>query len=175
MPTEVSVMGIFADENQAVSAVKAIKTSSWSLQKVHSPIPSHKIAEALELKKSKVGYFTLAGGITGFFVGFALAAFTASQWNLIVSGKPIIALVPFFIVGFEFTILFAVFGNIAGLIHQMQLPEFKGLEIYDPRCSGEHFGVLASCETGNLQSLKDFFMTRGAPIKVFSDESVSTD
>jgi molybdopterin-containing oxidoreductase family membrane subunit len=97
-----------------------------------------------------------------------VAAYTAVQWNLIVSGKPIVALVPFFIVGFEFTVLFAIFGNVIGLIHQMQLPGFKGLEHYDPRCSGEHFGITASCEAGDLEKLKAFFQTQGGEVKVFS-------
>ena len=170
MPTEYSVMGLFTDENRAVSAIEAIKDSPWQLRRVHSPIPSHKISDALELKKSKVGYFTLAGGITGFFSGFLLAAFTAAQWNLIVGGKPVIALVPFFIVGFEFTILFAIFGNVVGLIHQMQLPEFKELEQYDPRCSGDHFGVTVSCQADELEGLKAFFQTRGGEINIFSEK-----
>jgi len=172
MPTEYAVMGLFADENQAVSAIEAVKVSAWTLRRVHSPIPSHKISQALNLKKSKVGWFTLAGGITGFFSGFLLAMFTAVQWNLIVGGKPVIALVPFFIVGFEFTILFAVFGNVVGLIHQMRLPEFKGLEQYDPRCSGHHFGVTVSCKADDLEGLKHFLQNRGAEVKVFSSGSV---
>lgn len=172
MSAEYDVMGLFTDEDQAVSAIRDIKDSPWPLQRVHSPIPSHKISDALELKKSKVGYFTLAGGITGFFAGFLLAAFTASQWNLIVSGKPVISLVPFFIVGFEFTILFAVFGNVVGLIHQMRLPEFKGLEQYDPRCSGDHFGVMAACKAEDLERLKTFFENKGGEVKVVSNELV---
>ena len=119
-----------------------------------------------------VGWYTLAGGIIGFFTGFIVAAYTAVQWNLIVSGKPIVALVPFFIVGFEFTILFAIFGNVAGLIHQMQLPEYKGLEQYDPRCSGEHFGILASCQASDLEELVTFFKTKGGEIRVFSNYEI---
>lgn len=172
MPTEYAVMGLFTDESRAVSAIEAVKGSPWQLRRVHSPIPSHKISEALNLKKSKVGWFTLAGGITGFFSGFLLAVFTATQWNLIVSGKPVVALVPFFIVGFEFTILFAVFGNVIGLIHQMQLPEFKGLEQYDPRCSGHHFGVTVSCKADDLEGLKHFFQDKGGEVKVISNGSV---
>jgi hypothetical protein len=172
MSAEYRVMGLFTDEKKAVSAIKGIKDSPWKLHRVNSPIPSHNISDALELKKSKVGYFTLAGGITGFFSGFLLAAFTAAQWHLIVSGKPVIALVPFFIVGFEFTILFAIFGNVVGLIHQMRLPEFKGLEQYDPRCSGHHFGVTVSCKADDLERLKLFFQNKGGEVKVISNGPV---
>ena len=117
MTTErISLMGIFSSETQAASAIRGLGNTDYVLERVHSPIPSHAIAEALNLPKSKVGWFTLVGGIIGFLSGFLLAIFTATRWNIMVSGKPVVALVPFFIVGFEFTILFAVFGNVLGLI-----------------------------------------------------------
>jgi molybdopterin-containing oxidoreductase family membrane subunit len=120
------------------------------------------------LRKSRVGWFTLAGGILGFFTGFALAIFTAAQWNLIVSGKPIVSLIPFFIVGFEFTILFSVFGNVIGLLVCARLPDYRGLDLYDPRCSGSHFGLLASCAAGREGELMDFFRKKGGEVKVFA-------
>ena len=161
------IMGLFKDEDQVVSTITALKESAYKFQRVHSPIPSHKIMAALDLKKSKVGWFTLAGGILGLISGFALAIFCSIQWNLIVSGKPIISLIPFFIVGFEFTILFAVFGNVIGLLTQTRMPSFKKMEYYDPRCSGEHFGVLAACEPMQQDDLKDFFQQNGGEVKVF--------
>ena len=131
MAVEKCVMSLFDDETQAASAIEALRGYPWKLERVHSPIPSDKILNALKLKKSRVGYFTLAGGIIGLFSGVGLAIYTAMQWNLIVSGKPVVAWIPFLIVGFEFTILFAVFGNVLGLLLQTNLPEFKSLRIYD--------------------------------------------
>jgi molybdopterin-containing oxidoreductase family membrane subunit len=161
------VLGLFRDGNQAAAVVETLRNAPWNLEKVHSPFPHHGILEALRLKKSKVGYFTLAGGVFGFFAGLALSVFTAVQWNLIVSGKPVVALIPFFIVGFEFTILFSVLGNIVGFLTQARLPNFKGLKIYDPRCSGNHFGVLASCAPGDEEGLKGFFQERGGESQLF--------
>jgi molybdopterin-containing oxidoreductase family membrane subunit len=161
------IMGLFKDEDQVVSTLTALKESAYQFQRVHSPIPSHKIMAALNLKKSKVGWFTLAGGILGLISGFALAVYCSVEWNLIVSGKPIISLIPFFIVGFEFTILFAVFGNVIGLLAQTRLPSFKEMAYYDPRCSGEHFGVLAACEPIQQDALKDFFKQNGGEVRVF--------
>ena len=80
MPAKKYVLGSFKDENQIVSAIEALEKSPWELDRVHSPFPSHRIRDALKLKSSGVGYFTLAGGILGFFTGFALAAYTAIQW-----------------------------------------------------------------------------------------------
>jgi len=167
MGPERYIMGLFKDEDQVVAAVNELKTSSYTFHRVNSPFPSHKIMGALNLKKSMVGWFTLAGGIIGLGGGFALAIFTAVQWNLIVSGKPIVAVIPFVIVGFEATILCAVFGNILGLLTQTRLPSYKLMQHYDPRCSGEYFGVLASCAAGQEDGLNDFFRQQGAEVRVF--------
>jgi molybdopterin-containing oxidoreductase family membrane subunit len=142
--------------------------TSWKPDQVHSPFPSHKISDALKLKKSRVGWFTLMGGITGFFTGFALCIFTVLQWELIIHGKPVLSWISFVVVGFEFTILFSVFGNIVGLVLQCRLPDYKGLEHYDPRCSGEHFGIVASCAQGEKDDLISLFKQQGGDVKVFN-------
>jgi molybdopterin-containing oxidoreductase family membrane subunit len=167
MPRERHIMGLFKDEDSVVSAVKALKASSFKFIRVNMPFPSHKIMHALKLKKSMVGWFTLCGGILGFIGGFGLAIYASVQWSLIVGGKPIVAIIPFVIVGFEATILFSVFGNVIGLLLLTRLPSYRWFKNYDPRCSGEHFGVLAVCEIEQEEGLKDFFQKQGAEIKVF--------
>jgi len=166
MATEkIKIMGLFDSEADAVTAIADMQALGWGIERVHSPVPSDNITKALKMRKSRVGWFTLAGGITGFFTGFLLAAFTATRWSLIVSGKPIVALVPFFIVGFEFTILFAVFGNVIGLITQANLPQLNYDQNYAPECSADQYGILAACgpeETGELEA---FFTERGARIR----------
>jgi len=48
-----------------------------------------------------------------------------------------------------------------GLITQTRLPEYRSVSTYDPRCSGEYFGVLASCAEGNQDALLAFFKEKG--------------
>ena len=167
MPRKRHIMGLFKNEDTVVSAINELKQTSYQFIRVNTPFPSHKIMDALKLKKSMVGWFTLVGGISGFIAGFALAIYTATQWNLIASGKPIVAIIPFVVVGFEATILGSVFGNVVGLLTQTRLPSYRWFKYYDPRCSGEHFGVLAACEAEQIDGLKDFFQKQGAEIKVF--------
>ncbi len=161
MPSEKQVLGLFKDETLAAAAIESMAGYPWQLRSVNSPFPSERIMKAMRVGKSKVGYFTLAGGIIGFLSGIGLAAYTSLQWSLIVSGKPVVALIPYLIVGFEFTVLFAVFGNIVGLMTQTRLPEFRSISTYDPKCSGEHFGVLASCAEGQQEALLAFFQEKG--------------
>lgn len=170
MATDIHVMGVFERESEAVAAVEGLrKSATWPVVRVHSPIPSHALAEAMQVRKSKAGWYTLVGGIIGFFTGFSLAIFTATRWNFIVSGKPVVALVPFVIVGFEFTILFAIFGNLIGFLHQSRLPRLRNLDVYDPRCSGEHFGVVAACTAEDRERLTAFFRDKGGDTRLFDN------
>jgi molybdopterin-containing oxidoreductase family membrane subunit len=166
MPAEpVSIMGIFSSAQATAMTIAKLRRTPWTIERVHSPIPSHAIERALEPPLSRVGWYTLAGGILGFLCGFLLAAFCSARWSLIVGGKPVVALIPFFIVGFEFTILFAVFGNVLGLIAQARLPRFDIPSHYDERFTGDRFGVLARCGAGEQDELTRFFEENGAEIK----------
>jgi len=170
MPHKYHVMGLFRQENQAAEVIHALDETPWNLERVHSPIPSHRIAEALKLKKSHVGRFTLFGGIFGLLSGFALAVFTATKWSLIISGKPIVAFIPFAIVGFEFTILFSVVGNVIGLLVSARLPRLSELKFYDPRCSSDRFAILATCEEGRQEELAAFFRQHKGEIQMFDGQ-----
>ena len=166
MKPEKQVLGLFREESLAAEAVEALAVTSWAVEDVHSPFRSDRILRVLKVKKSKVGYFTLTGGITGFFSGIGLAMYTGLQWNLIVSGKPVVAWIPYLIVGFEFTVLFAVLANIVGLITQTRLPEYRSLRTYDPLCSGEHYGILAACPESQQEDLIRFFREKGGETKL---------
>jgi hypothetical protein len=74
MADERFVLGIFEDEKVVAQAVKALQDTSWSLRRVFSPFPSERINEALELRTSPVGLFTLGGAIFGFVSGLVLSA-----------------------------------------------------------------------------------------------------
>lgn len=160
----ISILGLFDSDDAAAVAIRNLKKSPWSVERVHSPVPSPKIMNALNVKKSRVGWFTLAGGILGFLAGFGLAVFSATRWNLIVGGKPVVAWVPFFIVGFEFTILFAVMGNIIGLLTLARLPQFRPPGPVDPGFSGARFGVIATCARSQETDLSHFFRDNGATV-----------
>jgi molybdopterin-containing oxidoreductase family membrane subunit len=161
---DIQLTALFLDDEKAAEAVKGIRQTPWILENVHGPIPSRPIASAMGLKKSFVGWFTLAGGIIGFFVGYLLAVYTATEWNLIVGGKPVVALIPFFIVGFEFTILFSIFGNVLGLIVLMKVPSYNDVNAYHPSCSGEHFGVIVTCKASQEQDARLFFTRMGGTV-----------
>lgn len=158
----VIVTGLFNTQQEILAAIKKIQEKGWKVKEVHSPIPSSTINRALGRKKSKVGWFTLTGGIIGFFSGFALAVFTATRWNLIVSGKPIVSWIPFFVIAFECTILFAVLGNVLGILTQVGLPEKDYEKNYAPECSGSLYGIEVASAPEDVDSLRDLLQQTGS-------------
>lgn len=159
-----TLLGLYVNDHQAAAAIEKLRGGNFTVEWVHSPIPSHALMDALDLPKSKVGWFTLAGAICGFFCGFLLAAFASLRWGLIVGGKPVLAWIPFVIVGFEFTILFAVFGNVIGLISQARLPRRMPRVIDDASANGERFGVAASCAGADEDRLIRLLEDSGAQV-----------
>ena len=164
MKTKKVMLGLFDSEEKTAHAIHALKNLPFSVEEVYSPVPVSELSEVLNLKKSKVGYFTLVGAIMGFFIGFWLSAWTAGQWSLIVSGKPVVSLIPFFIVGFELTILLGVVGNVIGFLFLAGLPKLKLPAHYDPRCTGAYFGVAVTCRQEDVEHLVSFFKSQGAHI-----------
>lgn len=158
------VKGLFHNEEAAAHALDALVQTDWPVRDVHSPVPSHKIMRLLNIKKSPVGIFTLVGGIAGFLTGLGLAGYSSVQWQLMVSGKPVISLVPFFIVAFELTILFSVAANVIGFLLLTGLPRLTLPESHDAMCSGPRFGVVAECPVEDKNALIDFFKARGAHV-----------
>lgn len=158
----VIVTGLFKNREETLAAVQTIQEQGWQVKEVHSPIPDHELARALGRKESKVGWFTLTGGIIGFFSGFLLAVFTATRWNLIVSGKPILSWIPFFVIAFELTILFAVFGNVLGILTQVGLPDKDYEKNYEPECSGSLYGIQVASAPKDVAGLKDLLRRTGS-------------
>ena len=128
MPAETCIMGLFRGRRQGRQGHSGPGRGGVQLPPRPQPHPQPPDPGGPETQERPRGLVHAGGGLLGFFTGFALAIFTAVQWDLIVSGKPIISLIPFFIVGFEFTILFSVFGNVIGLLVCSRLPDYRGLE-----------------------------------------------
>jgi len=162
MATQPAMMAVFAAVDELLVAVKALKTGSFKIHTVYSPVPLHEIGEVLDLPTSPVRFFTLAGGILGILTGMALTIYTCLQWKFIVSGKPVIPWIPAVVVGFEFCILIAILFNLAGLLTQARLPRLRLPEHHDPRFTRDRFGLLVLCSETERPTLANMLRECGA-------------
>jgi hypothetical protein len=94
--------------------------SKWD---VYTPFPIHGMDEAMGLRKSPVGWFTFAGGCTGFFTGMTMIWFMNKfDYPLVVGGKPLFTPLFAFPVSYEMTILLGAFGTLFGMLFLNRLP-----------------------------------------------------
>ena len=156
------ILGIFPYLDDLLRALKQLKASGISVHTVFSPTPRPEIREVLGLKPSPIRFFTLLGGSLGVATGIALASYAHLQWGFVTGGKPVLAWLPFVVVGFEFTILFGVLFTLGSLLIKSRLPRLRLPDFYDPRFSGDRFGVFVSGADAALERTRKILLETGA-------------
>ena len=146
-------LGLYQDLESAAGAVEALVKGGFAEEEVTS-ISSAPFPEGALVKDEKPSFFrwiSLAGGIAGAGAGFLLAAGTAYLYPLHTGDKPIVSLFPVGIITYEFTMLFAILGTIAGMFLEMGLPAFKKRVDTSETASG-WIGISAACRNKEMQA-----------------------
>lgn len=125
----------FSNPHTLLHAAEAMREKGYRYYDTHSPFPIHGMDRAMGLGNSKVGFFSLGGGLTGLAVGYLLQWWTSAvDYPINISGKPFFAVEPSVPIMFELTILFAAFGAVAGMFALNGLPR-----PYNPLFYSERF------------------------------------
>jgi molybdopterin-containing oxidoreductase family membrane subunit len=156
------VLGIFVRLEALHGALSQLRDHGWSVLDVYSPVPSHRIEEAVMPGQSAVRIFTLAGGTVGAVGGIYLAIWSSLKWGLITGGKPVVSVPPFVIIGFELTLLLGALATVAGFLVTARLVRFRRDPYYDPRFSQDHFGLLIAGPSDQQTGMADFLKQAGA-------------
>lgn len=118
--------GLLAEfETPAAVMEAAIRCRDQGFTKwdVYTPFPIHGMDDAMGVKKSVVGWFTFAGGVTGFFTGMTMIWFMNKfDYPLVVGGKPLFTPLFAFPVSYELTILLGAFATLFGMLFLNRLP-----------------------------------------------------
>lgn len=108
---------------------------------VLSPIHVHEVDEILEVRPSKLKFFTFFGALSGTITGFAFTIYTVLRWPLLITGgKPIVSIPPFIIIAFELTILFGAIATFLGFLILSRSPSLK--KIISPKECGNNFLII---------------------------------
>jgi len=130
--------GILAEFETAADIMNAAiqcRDAGFRTWDVYTPFPIHGMDDAMGLKKSLVGWFTFAGGLTGFFGGMLMIWFMNSyDYPLVVGGKPLFTPLFAFPVSYEMTILLGAFGTLFGMFLLNRLPR-----LHHPLLKNERF------------------------------------
>jgi Alternative complex III, ActD subunit len=162
MNGEIELIGCFADEERCAHGIEKLHEARLKPDRVFSPVPSEKIAEAMHHKRSIVRAWVLAGGIFGALSGWAITIGTSMEWNLVAGGKPIISIPPFVIISFELMILCGGISAVLSFIYNARLPQLDPMPGYLPRFSGATFGIAMRCKEADGARIEAALKEAGA-------------
>ncbi len=160
--TAKGILGVFKHLDCCVSSIEALKASGREKIEVFSPVPSHEIQDALGIQPSRLGYATLIGALFGLVGGIGLCYYAMSRYELVTQGKPLMAWLSWFVVGFEATILIGCLTNLIALFALSGLPNLKKAPGYDERFSVDAFGIFVPCRAGEAEQVKAILEEQGA-------------
>lgn len=144
-------------------AVEKLKAAGMAEYEVYSPVPHHEeMEEHMPRRGSWVRHFTIVGGISGVLLGLAMCVLSSLLYKLVTGGKPPVNVVPFVVVGFECTILFACLATVVGLVYHARLLPLAPSDPYDPQFSSDRFAVFVGGEPARKQQAMKILQSAGA-------------
>ena len=159
------VWGTFEFLDETTETIEQVRNEGVQ-PTVISPCPRHEIDHALGNPTTILPWIALFFGTLGCFIGYSFPAWTASDWVLPVSGKPILAIPPYTIIGFELTILFTTIFTLVsiamlGIIDSFRFPIPRAAKKY-PRFQRDRFGVVVRCDAEELEQFETIMKNNGA-------------
>jgi hypothetical protein len=116
------LVATFSDADDLVGAVRAARSKNFRIYDVYAPYPIHHLDEAMEIRRTRLPWITLAAGTSGLFSGLLLQFYTAVlDWPLNVGGKPDNSTLAFFPISFELTVLFGGLATVAAFFLRARL------------------------------------------------------
>jgi len=161
------VWGTFAYIDDAAHAIEALQGKGMDYN-VLSPFPHHELHHAMGSPQSKIPFIPLIFGALGLFFGYALPTWTSMDWVLPVSGKPIVSIPPYTIIGFELMVLLGGVSTAIGIfvmgfldLARKRLPRSERFKQYRG-FAVDRFGVVVRCEDGQADEVEGLLREHNA-------------
>lgn len=129
------VLAEFESPKELLKAAKKVREAGYDNFDCHSPFPIHGMDQAMQLKRSPIGYIVGTAGTMGLLSMIALTYYT-NIWGypMVISGKPYFSWQAFIPVFFAVTILLSAFGAFFGMLFLNKLPR-----LFHPLFNSENF------------------------------------
>lgn len=152
----------FEDYAAFTNALKKLKQDGARDYEASGPINLAEIEHMMPEKRSYVRGFATLGAIVGLLVFSFMCRESSLLYSLVTGGKPPISNVPFVIVAYEGTILLGALAAFAGTLALARLGRWKLPVGYDPRTSGDSFGICVSCAPDEPERVAQLLRDAGA-------------
>ena len=154
------VIAAYRQVDAAAEAIRKLREMGHQDLTVFTPVPNHEIADAVRHPVSPVRLWTLIGGLTGCFSGFAMTLWMSYDYPIVVGGKNLGSIIPYVVIAFELTILFGALATIIGLAVHAILGARPAA--YDPRFSDDHIGIFVPCAAEGRGEVERVMKSTGA-------------
>jgi hypothetical protein len=161
-PILLRIKAILRNYKSLEQALESLQRSGVEDYEAYGPTNLAELHDLMPRKTSPIRGIATLGAIAGLGLFFYMCVATALIYNLIVGGKPPWANVPYIIPAYEGTILLgAVSAFIAVLIWARLV--LKGPSSgYDPRFSGDDYGVNVFCTPDEKENIIGILKNAGA-------------
>jgi Protein of unknown function (DUF3341) len=138
------IVGSFADEGTLKEAVRRVREAGLTIHDVYTPYAVHGLDELMGLRRSRLGYVTLAGGLVGMVSAIVMQVWAAVvDWPINVGGKPANSALAFVPITFELTVLVAGLSTAAAFVLRSKLrpplPFLPSPAPFAPRITNDAF------------------------------------
>lgn len=158
------ISALFNTPDEIIHAARIIADLGYKNFDINTPYPVHGMDKAMKLKPSKLGYITLAFGLSGALFALLFMWWTMSiDYPQIIGGKPFFAFPAFIPVAFEVTVLLATLSTVIGLLTFMFGFPHNKQPLHDTnymkKVSADKFGAVIYASDGqfNESKVKELF------------------
>ncbi len=154
------VWATFEYLDDTCAAIKELRDKGFQRITTHTPCPRHEIDHALGNPQSRIPFFTLLGGVTGFCLAIFIIVKMTLMWILPVSGKPVVSIPIMGPIAFEMSVLLSIYFTIGGLFFLIirdtmrhGKPRSKKYKNYN-RFMRDRFGIVVPCDDKALAEVE---------------------
>ena len=156
------IVGVFAEEENLVSAAKNVKNEGLTIQEVYTPYPIHEIIEV----QGETSKLTVAAYLYGLFGGLAVLAFlyytSVISWPLNYGGKPFNAFPSFIVVTLVLIIFLVTILSLLTFSVRARLWPGKKEALIDQRATDDKFILVIAKNDKELGKIHNILSENGA-------------
>ena len=158
-------LAVFDRQDQLLAAARECREKKLELCNAYTPYPIHELDEVLGIRRTRLPWICLIGGVAGLGLGLWFQYWASSvDWPINVGGKPWNSLPAFMPVAFELMVLFAGLSTAVGLWLCSGLLPGRKPKRSMPRVTDDRFGLVVAGRDATLdpEEIRGILQSHGA-------------